>query len=276
MAIDSLIATIWSKTVLTAFDRAAVYVGLCNRDHEGEAQLGQSVKINTVSNPTISSYAKGGTLTYEEVNTAAQSLLIDQGDSFSFKVDDIDKVQTSQSDVLVKALKQAGEGLARQADAYVAGLYTAVAAANDLGIVAITSADLAYQYLVALAQKLDEADVPEEGRWAAVPPWYYALLRRNTLFLENAATKSTTLRTGKVGEVLGLDVLKTNAVPLISGDDYAVLAGVQDAMSFADQIDKTEDLRLQNTFASAVRGLHVYGAKVVRNDGIALLRASIT
>lgn len=275
MAVDSILATIWSKMILTAFDRATVYGGLCNRDYEGDAQLGQTVKINTVGDPTISSYAKGGTLTYEDVATAAQSLLIDQGDSFSFKMDDIDKAQGAGA-ALPKALQRAGRRLALVADQFIASLYTAVAAANDVGTVSITSGDLAYTNLVALAQKLDEADVPDVGRWCTVPPWYYALLRQNNLFLQNAATSGDTLRTGQVGQVLGMDVLKSNSAPLITGDDYAVLAGVQDAVAFADQINETEELRLQNTFASAVRGLHVYGAKVTQNEGIALLRASIT
>ena len=275
MGIDSLLATIWSKTILTAFDRATVFGGLCNRDFEGDAQLGQTVKINTVGDPTISSYAAGGTLTYEEITTAAQSLLIDQGDSFSFKVDDIKAAQAA-ANAMPKSLVRAGRRLALKADVYIAGLYTGVAAANDIGTVAITTADLAYQNLVKLAQKLDEADVPELGRWAVVPPWYYALLRLNNLFLANAATQGTTLRTGQVGQVLGMDVLKSNSVALITGDDYAVMAGVQDALTFANQINQTESLRLQTTFADAIRGLHVYGAKVIMNDGFALLRASIT
>jgi len=273
VSMDSLIAVVWSKMIQTAFDRATIFAGLCNRDYEGDAQLGNTVKINALGDPTVSTYT--GTVTYEDVNTAAQALLIDQADSFSFKVKDIEKAQAA-ADVIPKAMRRAGRRLALKVDTFIAGFYTAISAANDLGIVAITSPDLAYQYLVALAQTLDEADVPEDGRWCTVPPWYYALLRRNNLFLQNAATGGQTLRTGKVGEVLGMDVLKSNSVQLISGDDYAVMAGVQDAFTFADQINETETLRLQDTFATGIRGLHVYGGKVVRNDGFALLRASIT
>lgn len=275
MAIDSLLATIWSKNILTAFDRATVLVGLCNRDFEGDAQMGNTVKINSVSDPTISSYAAGGTLTYEDANTAAQSLVIDQGDSFSFKVDDIKKAQAA-ANVIPKALQRAGRKLALKADTYVAGLHTGVAAANDLGTVAITSSDLAYQYIVALAQKLDEADAPEDGRWCTVTPWYMALLRRNTLFLQNAATREQTLLTGVIGEVLGMTVYKSNNLVNTTGDDWAIMAGVPDAITFANQINEVEDIRLQTTFASAVRGLHCYGAKLVYNNGIARLVASIT
>jgi hypothetical protein len=275
VAIDSLLATIWSKNVLTAFDRATILVGLCNRDFEGDAQLGNTVKINSVSDPTISSYAAGGTLTYEDANTAAQSLLIDQGDSFSFKVDDIKKAQAA-ANVIPKALMRAGRKLALSADTFVAGLHSGVSAANDLGTVSITTSDLAYQYIVALNQKLDEADAPADGRWCVVPPWYMALLRRNSLFLANAATQADTLLTGKIGKVLGMDVYMSNNLVNTTGDDWACMAGVPDALSFANQVNEVEDIRLQTTFASAVRGLHVYGAKLVYSSGIARLVASIT
>lgn len=275
MAIDSLLATIWSKNVLTAFDRATVLAGLCNRDFEGDAQLGNTVKINSVSDPTISSYAAGGTLTYEDANTAAQSLVIDQGDSFSFKVDDIKAAQAA-TNVIPKALMRAGRKLALKADTFIAGLHVGVAAANDLGTVSITSSDLAYQYIVALNQKLDEADVPQDGRWCVVSPWYMALLRRNALFISNAATQAETLLTGKIGQVLGMTVYMSNNLVNTTGDDWAQMAGGPDAISFANQVNEVEDIRLQTTFASAVRGLHVYGGKLVYSNGIARLVASIT
>jgi len=273
--IDSLLATIWSKNVLTAFDRATVLAQLCNRDFEGDAQLGNTVKINSVSDPTISSYTAGGTLTYEDANTAAQSLVIDQADSFSFKVDDL-KAAAAAANVMPKALMRAGRKLALAADSYIAGLHTGVAAANDLGTVAITSSDLAYQYIVALNQKLDEADAPADGRWCVVSPWYMALLRRNALFISNAATQADTLMTGKIGQVLGMTVYMSNNLKNTTGDDWAQIAGVSDAIAFANQVNEVEDIRLQTTFASAVRGLHSYGAKVVYNTGIARLVASIT
>jgi len=275
VAIDSFLATIWSKNVLAAFDRATIFAGLCRREFEGDAQLGNTVKINTVSDPTISSYAASGTLTYEDANTAAQSLVIDQGDSFSFKVDDIKAAQAA-ANVIPKALQRAGRKLALKADVFIASLYTGVAAANDLGTIAITSSDLAYQYVVALIQKLDEADAPQDGRWVVVDPWYMALLRRNNLFLANAATTADTLLTGQIGQVLGATVYLSNSVQLITGDDYAIMAGGPDAIAFANQVNEVEDIRLQTTFASAVRGLHTYGAKLVYNNGIALLRASQT
>lgn len=272
MGIDSLTQTIWAKMLLAAYERKTVYAGICNRDFQGEARMGRTVVINTVGNPTISSYS-GGSISWEGLNTAPQSLLIDQGESFAFMVEDIDEAWAVTSPV-PKSIAKAGEGLALAADEYIAGLYTAIHTDNDLGVVAITTADLAYQYLVELSRVLDEADVPESGRWCIVPPWYYALLRRNTLFLENAATQGQTLRNGQVGQVLGLDVMMSNSCPLISGDDYAVTAGVQDAIAYADGLDKVETLRLQDYFADGTRGFHVYGSKVVNNKGFALLRAS--
>ena len=83
-------------------------------------------------------------------------------------------------------------------------------------------------------------------------------------------------REGLVGRIDGMDVLKSNNAPLITGDDYAVIAGYPGAISFADQVSQVENLSLETTFATAVRGLHLYGAKLIRPTGIATVVASQT
>lgn len=274
----SFIPEVWSATILSSLKKNLVYAqaGVVNRDYDGDiAGQGDTVRIRSVSRPTISTYSKNGTLTYETLTDAQRSLLIDQAKSFSFVVDDIDEAQSSGA--LDEATIEAAYGLRDAADQYVASLYTGAASANQIGTVSVTTADLAYTQLRKLATKLDEANVPQEGRWAVVPPWYYGLLLENDKFVRvDASGTAAGLRNGIIGQALGFDVMKSNNAVLVTGDDYAVMAGHPSAISYAEQITELETLRLQTTFGTGVRGLHVYGAKLVRPDAIATVVASIT
>lgn len=275
----SFIPEIWSAQMLVSLKKTLVYAGpsVVNRDYQGEiANMGDTVRIRSISRPTISTYSKNGTLTYETLTDAQRSLQIDQAKVFSFVVDDIDLAQGPGGE-LEGALTEAVYGHADAADQYVAGLYTGAASANAIGTVSITTAALAVANLIALRVRLDNANVPLEGRYVVVPPWYYGLLLGSDLFVRADASGTTEgLRNGQVGRAFGFDVLESNNAPLVTGDDYAVMAGYPGAISFAEQISKVEDVPLQTTFGTGVRGLHLYGAKLVRPDGIATLVASIT
>lgn len=275
----SFIPEIWSAQILTSLKKNLVFgqPTVVNRDYEGEiAAQGDTVRIRSISRPTISSYSKNGTLTYETLTDAQRALVIDQAWSFSFVVDDIDRAQTPGG-TLEGATVEASYGLRDQADQYVAGLYTGAQSANQLGTVSVTTAALAYTQLRKLRVKLDEANVPQQGRWVVVPPWYYGLLLEDDRFVRvDASGSDQGLRNGIVGRALGFDVLESNNAPFVTGDDYAVIAGHPSAITFAEQITEMETIRLQTTFGTAVRGLYVYGAKLVRPDSIATVVASQT
>jgi len=275
----SFIPEIYSGIMLDSLKKAHVYAqpGVVNRDYEGDiAQAGDSVKIASISRPTISSYTKNATLTYETLTDAQRTLVVDQQKSFAFSVDKIDEVQ-HPGGPLEAALVEAAYGLRDLADQYVAGLYTGAASANQIGTVSVTTAALAYTQIRKLKVKLDEANVPQEGRWVVVPPWYEGLLLEEDKFVRvDASGSDQALRNGIIGRALGFDVMASNNAPLVTGDDYAVIAGHPSAISFAEQIVEIETLQLQTTFGTGVRGLHVYGAKLVRPDSIATVVASIT
>jgi len=270
---------IWSAVLLEATRTALVFSSdlVCNHDYEGDiTEMGDVVHISSIGDPTVSAYAKGDTITYEDLPDAGQTMPIDQAQKFAFKVDDIDKRQARGS-VMSEAMQRAAYRLAKANDAYVAGLYTGVNAANAIATTSITTGDLAYTGLLNLGIKLDEADAPEDGRYAVVPPWYYGLLLNNDKFVRADASGTTDgLRNGRVGMVDNMTVVKSNQCVNVTGDDYIVQAGSNRAISFAFQINETEALRLQTTFADAVRGLQLYGVKLVRPDGIATLTASKT
>lgn len=279
MSINRFRPEVWSAVLLKATETALVFGSpqVVNRDYEGDiAQAGDTVHITAVGDPTVGDYTTGQTITYEDLQDAGQTMLIDQQQHYAFKVDDVDKRQ-AKGDVMSEAMRRAAYRMAKRVDTYVAGLYTGVPSANAITTTAITTGALAYQGLINLGIKLDEADVPEDGRYVIVPSWYYGLLLNEDKFVRvDASGGSQGLRNGLVGMVDNMEVRKSNQCINVTGDDYIVQAGVNAAISMAQQIIEVEALRLQTTFADAVRGLEVYGSKLVRPDHIATLTASKT
>lgn len=276
----TFIPEIWSAMMLESLKKELVYAGpgVANRDYEGEiANMGDTVRIRSISRPTVASYTKGSTtITPEQLTDAQRSLVIDQAKFFAFEVDDIDAAQSPGGE-LEGGLMEAVYALRDTADQYVASLYTGAQSANQIGTVSVTTAALAYTQLRRLKVKLDEANVPQQGRFVVVPAWYHGLLLEEDKFVRvDASGTDQALRNGIVGRALGFDVLMSNNAPLVTGDDYAVIAGYPKAISFAEQINKVEAYRPEDSFSDALKGLHVYGAKLVRPDGIATVIASQT
>lgn len=282
MAINNFIPEVWSARLLSSLKKSLVFAGpgVANRDYEGDIrQSGDTVRITSISRPTIGDYVKNSTtITPETLTDAQRSLLISQSKYFAFEVDDIDMRQAANGGALMnEAASEAAYGLADVADQYVAGLYTEVQAANAISTTAITDPAKAVKGLLDLKTKLDVADVPTQGRYVVVPPWYLNLLLQSDLFARvDASGTSEGLRNGTVGRAWGFDVMMSNNCVLITGDDYAVMAGVPGAISFAEQIVKVEAYRPESAFSDALKGLHLYGAKVVRPDALAVLTASVT
>lgn len=277
MSIAGFIPEIWSARLLTSLKKSLVYGApdVANRNYEGElSAAGDTVTITSVSRPTVSSYTTNGTITREALTDAQRKLLITEQKYFAFDVDDVDARQ-AQGNVMNEGMDEAAFALRDVADQFIAGLYTGVASDNDIGTVSVTSAALAYTQLKDLKVLLDEADVPQEGRWAIIPPWFHGLLLENDRFVDASASGSTDpLMNGRVGTALGFDIRVSNNTPNPTGDDNVVIAGYPGAISFAEQINKVEAFRPEDTFADAVKGLHVYGAKLVRPTGIATVTAS--
>ena len=278
MTLATFIPEVWSATLLILLKKTFVYAQvLANHDYEGEiAGQGDTVHITSISKPTISDYTVGAALVYEQLTTADRTLIINQAKSFSFEVDDIDKAQAAGS-VIASAMELAAYALADATDQYIAGMYNQASAANQLGTVSVTTADLAYKSLVQLGTRLTAANVPMTGRVVVIPPWYEELMIQDARFTNAFATgEPSAAITGFVRRAAGFDIFVSNNTVNVTGDDWAVIAGVPAAITFADQISQVEALRLQGTFADALRGLHVYGAKVVRPEAIATVIASQT
>lgn len=280
MAVTNFIPEIWNAQLLSSLKKSMIYGSgaVVNRAYEGEIrQSGDTVRITSVARPTIAAYTKNSTtITPQTLTDAERSLEITEAQYFAFEIDDIDFRQSvSGGALMAEAANEAAYGLADVADQFIAALYDDVT--NTISTVSITSAALAVDALVDMKVKLDEANVPSAQRYVVVPPWFHGLLLASDLFVRvDASGSSEALRNGFVGRAFGFDVYVSNNVPVITGDDYAVLGGVPGAITFAEQIVKTEAYRPESAFSDALKGLHVYGAKVVRPDAAVVLTASKT
>ncbi|MET9516395.1 P22 coat protein - protein 5 domain protein [Streptomyces sp. NPDC002994] len=279
MAITRFRPEVWSARLLVATRKALVYAGpnMVNRDYEGDIQeAGDTVRITSVSDPTIGTYTPNVTvITPEELTDAQRTLTVDQAKYFAFKVDDVDKRQ-AKGNVMPEAMSRAAYKLADVQDQYVAGLYTGIQAANVIGttgapVNTFTAATDAYdKVLVPLRTRLSKANVPKEGRFVVVSPEFHASLLLDGRFIKiNESGSDQGLRNGMVGRAAGFDILESNNVPVPTGDIQVIIAGTNAAISFAEQINKTEAYRPESGFSDAVKGLALYGAKLIRPDFLA-------
>ena len=283
MAISSFVPEIWSAALLENLKKNLVFGGLCNRDYEGEiANAGDTVRITSISRPAVSDYTpNSGTIVPSELFDAQRSLVIDQLKVVSFKVDDVDARQAA-GNVLPAATLECSYALADVADQFVASLYTGIQSANAItGPIAVTGGGTAPwtnvwdQILVPLSVKLDEANVPRQGRWVVIPPWIQGALIRDDRFVRMDASGTTEgLRNGQVGRAAGFDIIMSNNCPVPGANQSAIIAGVNTAITYAEQILKMEAFRPEASFSDAVKLLHVYGARLVRPDSLAYAIAS--
>jgi N4-gp56 family major capsid protein len=294
LALTNFIPTLWSARIYEALRKSFVYAqeGVINRDYEGEIrQAGDTVRINSIADPTITDYVKNTDMaTAETLSDSQKTLQITQAKSFHFQIDDIDRAQ-QQPKVMDNAMSRAAYKLSDITDQYVAsvmaaGADTGNAIGSDNAPIVAPSASAgatgAYEQLVDLNTKLNEANVPRDGRFVIVPPWYEGVLDKDDRFINNDAASPAAgqpLLNGRIGRAAGFQVLVSNNVPTNAAPSGAtnqvarnrVIAGHVLATTFADQINEVEAYRPERRFADAVKGLHLYGASVIEPAALAVL-----
>lgn len=284
MALDNFISEIWSARLILRLEKAFRFAqaGVANRDYEGEIrQKGDTVRISSIGAVTVFDYAKNTDMAAPEALSDAQTTLaITKQKAFNFAIDDVDKAQGNPA-VMDAAMQEAAFGLRDGVDQFIAAQYTDIAAVNFIATDAAPKTDLAtagkaYEYLVDLGVILDDNDVPEEGRWVVVPPWYHGWLQKDQRFVSaGTAATDAVLRNGLVGEAAGFTILRSRNVPSTSATvSFKVMAGHSVAWTFAQQVSEVEGYRPERRFADAVKGLLLYGAKLTRPDKIAILFAN--
>lgn len=279
---------IWSKKMLRNFYETTAFLEIANTDYEGEIKnQGDKVMIRTTPTISINDYEIGGELVYEVPEKANRELNIDQAKSWSFRLDDIDEVQ-SDLPIMSKFAADAGEELKIKIDvdclAYVVGKCDAAnrgasagaisgnidmgTTGTDGGSALAVTKETATDLIVDVNTVLDEANIPSENRWVVLPAWFCAMLKKGDLKAADITGDGTgVIRSGVVGMVDRTKVIQSNNLYHVTegaAELFYCLAGTKEAMTFALQLTKTETLPIQTSFGTYMRGLSVYGREVVQ------------
>lgn len=268
MAVTNFIQTIWSKKIQDDLELKCKLVDNCLRDYEGDCKYAQSVKILGVGEPTIGSYDSSKDINIEEMSDKGQILTIDQANYFAFYVDDINQAQ-SVPGLKEKYQGKAVHGLAVARDTYVAGLIatgtnvTEIASMTEEAIV-----DGVDEGIVALRERnFDEEGVIE------ITPKVYNKFKKQLITL--STDNPEYIKKGKVGVYDDFDVIMSNNMKNDGTYTYCDIRGKK-AIAFAGQINEVEALRAEKRFKDIVRGLDTFGAKVIDDDRIQVLKIADT
>ena len=276
MAISTFIPTIWEARLLAHLDKSLVYGNLCNRDYEGDIRnAGDTVKINQISDITIKDYTKGTDIEVENVDGTPTELVISQNKYFAFSVEDVDAAQANVN-LIDGAMQRASYGIRDTIDQYIASFYKDAGVTTGLGDdttpLSVTSATKAYESLVDLKGALDDQNVPADGRFVVVPSAFYGFMLKDSRFVAAGTTKTdATLANGYIGTAAGFQIFQSNNVPNTKGAQYKILAGTRAAISYVQQITRTEAMRMEKSFSDLVRGNFVFGAAVVQPKALACM-----
>ena len=289
---------IYSKKVLNFFRKASVVEAITNTDYAGEiAAFGDSVRIIKEPVISVSDYTRGSDTTATKLTDQELTLVVDSAKAFKFIVDDI---ETNMSHVNFKevATSSAAYALRDSYDAAViASMFSGVSTSSPdhvLGADASAATQTMGQHqggsnaidllgsdgtgtdpldvMSFMAKLLDEQSVPEEGRWFVAPPSFYNELSQSgsKLLSVDFNAGQGSIRNGLVssGKLRGFDMYKSNNVAATSTATGKILAGHISSTATAQTIISTEVLRDPSSFGDIVRGLHVYGAKVLRPEAL--------
>jgi hypothetical protein len=277
MALDMFTPTIWARAILSPLYKTLVWGSLANRDYEGEIRnLGDSVKINEIGDITVSDYSKfqntGSTstaLSWQALTSAQKLLYIDYAKSFSFAVDDVDMIQNSPK-VMDEAMSRAAYAIGDKIDQDIAAK-VATGSGNIITAQTVSSATV-LTLISQMARKLDEANVPQSERFLIVPPFIHQdLVEAFSGGVSATATvkdfSGSTLVNGYVGGVYGFNVLMSNNYPTTSSTAI-VTAFHRSAVTFAGQLSQIKMVEREDYFDKGVKGLYLYGIKVVRPSAV--------
>jgi hypothetical protein len=282
MAIANARPTLWSAKILESLHTLLVFAGpsVINRDYEGEiAQQGDTVKITTVGPVKVSNYTKGTDMSAaESLTDAALTLAIDQQKSFNFEVDIIDSTQAALGiNLQNEGSREAAYALAKEADTFLAEKWKDIDTGNKGSSFKWGTAEKIYELIVELGILLDKTDTPNDGRrFVVLPPDAVGNLQRDIRFIGyGTAANRAQLEgglpqapNGYIGKAANFNVYQSNQVQSESSK-YKVMGGHPMAWSYAEQISKVVAYEPPLRFSTAVKGLHVYGAKVVRPSNLA-------
>lgn len=287
----NFIPEIWASKLIENFYDATVLSAISNTDYEGEIkQHGDKVNIRTTPELTIRSYEKGMKLMVERPDKPKIVLNIDQGEYFAAIEDDVDKTQ-SDINLMQNWSRDASEKMKIKIDSNVlTGMLPDISSQNmgatagrisgniNLGATGaalqVTKTNV-LDYIVDAGLVLDEANSPESNRFMVIPAWMAALIKKSDLKDASLTGDGTSvLRNGRIGMIDRFTLYVSHNLNRVTDGGnqcFSVIAGHKMGLTFASQMTEMETLRSESTFGSIIRGLQVYGYKVVKGEALAKL-----
>ena len=297
---------IFSQKVLKFFRRASVVEDITNTDYAGEIEnFGDTVRIIKEPTVTVSSYTRGSVVNAQDLADDQITMVVDNANAFAFKIDDIEErhshvnfeaLATSSGAFALKRKYDAnvlqamsdGAGIAGADDASLSGGLTTTNSALGTASapVNVETDDAGINLMLLMARTLDDQSVPEENRWFVAPPIFYEkMFQAGNKIAEVQVTgdASSPLRNGLAipGTLAGFRCYKSTALNSTAGTDQVTLTGVatdaseniilaghMSSTSTASHIAKTEVVRSTESFSDVIRGLHVFGRKVLRPEAV--------
>lgn len=273
MAVANFKKQVWSSKIQHQLETITSLKDHCDFEFEGEVKQAERIKILGVVRPTIRTYVPGTALVREGANDNAQYMDIDQFRYFDFEVDDVEKAQAQKG--LIEALsKEATLGLSEEADAYVASLVVKDKAnlnsANSTDISTVTDGGIS---LIegGFATLYGNNCKPSDTFHLEITPEWYTILRPEIITLDT--NNSEIIKKGYVGKYGNALISIENMLGTWNDgtrDTKLAMLRTNKAIAFAGQIDKVEAYRPQDAFSDAIKGLYVFGSKIVRPEQIYL------
>lgn len=263
--------TIWSASILRSLDTITSLRKHCNFQYEKDSKNAKEVKILSVTRPTIRKYVPGTALVRESANDGSQLLKLDQYHYFNFEVEDIVKAQSVPG--LMEALTdEASKGLALEGDKYVATVIEADENVTKSEVITLTTANAMASVEEGFATLYEHNCKPTDTFYLEVAPKVFTTYRQQ--LTELSTNNPEILKKGAVGKINNAYVCIENCLHN-DGSSISNILRTEKAVAFAEQIEKVEHYRPEDAFTGAIKGLYVFGAKVVRPEEIYIMKTAV-
>lgn len=293
-SIGNYIPELYAKELLVEFYTSTVLSAIANTNYEGIIKaFGDTVIVRALPEVSINEYKKGMALNYEYLEPSDVELVIDKGRYFAINAPKIDQVQ-SDIEFLSKWAAHAAEKLKIEVDRDCLGRLAAAAHAKNSGATAgrisggvnlgASGAAISLSNTNILGKLLEcvqvlaeqDIDVSNPGKiWAVVPAWVATRIQTSKLSeVQVSGDGISMLRNGRLGVIGNLTIYQSNNIEPDESGNYHIIVGHKDCYTFASQLVETETLKNPNDFGDLLRGLQVYGDKVIKPEGIVDLYVS--
>jgi coat protein Gp5 len=273
MAFSEFIPEVWNAEMLLNFHEQVIAAALANRQYEGDLARGNTVHISTAVDVAVKDYKANSRQTSpDSVDLTQLDLVIDQEKSFDFLIDDIDRVQAAGS--MSAYTQSASIAMAEDSDQFLLAQWVGAATEVETTLSTPTDGDAAFGIVRDLRKHLNKNHIPKSSRYLLCNAEFEGILLDASSKLTNVNTSgdSTALRNGTLGGLLGFQIVATENLPTVNLPQ--ALAVYAPAVAYVSQIEQTEAMRDIDSFSDRMRGLHVYGGKVIRPTGLAVFTAT--